>query len=140
MIIQEHYSFHRNPKVADIFYRAGLVERYGSGVERIITAFRDAGMPVPAFASTSLGFTLTMRMDTLSASYLQKMELSERQILAVERIKAEGSITSGVYQSLTGVSAPTAFRDLKGLVDRGILEQVGTSRRNTRYILRERPR
>ena len=33
------------------------------------------------------GFTLTMRMDTLSASYLQKMELSDRQILAVERIK-----------------------------------------------------
>jgi len=137
MIVQEHYSYHRNPKVADIFYRAGLVERYGSGIERIITAFRDAGMPVPTFASTPLGFTLTMRMDTLSANYLQKMELSDRQILAVERTKAEGSITRSAYQSLTGVSAATALRDLKALVDLGILEQVSPSKKKTRYVLRK---
>jgi ATP-dependent DNA helicase RecG len=139
MILKEHYSYHRNPKVADIFYRAGLVERYGSGIERIITAFRSAGMPVPTFVSSPLGFTLTMRMDMLNESSLRKMELNERQILAVERVKVEGSITSGAYQSLTGVSAATAFRDLKALVDRGILEQVSPSRRNTRYVLRERP-
>lgn len=29
-------------KIAGVFYRAGLVERYGSGIERIIRAFRDA--------------------------------------------------------------------------------------------------
>ncbi|WP_243668307.1 hypothetical protein [Methanoculleus chikugoensis] len=76
----------------------------------------------------------------LNESSLRKMELNERQILAVERVKVEGgSITSGAYQSLTGVSAATAFRDLKALVDRGILEQVSPSRRNTRYVLRERP-
>jgi ATP-dependent DNA helicase RecG len=78
-------------------------------------------------------------MDMLNESSLRKMELNERQILAVERVKVEGSITSGAYQSLTGVSAATAFRDLKALVDRGILEQVSPSRRNTRYVLRERP-
>jgi len=139
MILKEHYSYHRNPKVADIFYRAGLVERYGSGIERIITALRSAGMPVPTFVSSPLGFTLTMRMDMLNESSLRKMELNERQILAVERVKVEGSITSGAYQSLAGVSAATAFRDLKALVDRGILEQVSPSRRNTRYVLRERP-
>ncbi|WP_243668389.1 hypothetical protein [Methanoculleus chikugoensis] len=33
MILKEHYSYHRNPKVAEIFYRAGFVERYGSGIE-----------------------------------------------------------------------------------------------------------
>ena len=137
MIVQEHYSYHRNPKVADIFYRAGLVERYGSGIERIITAFRDAGMPVPTFASTPLGFTLTMRMDTLSVNYLQRMELSDRQILAVERTKVEGSITRSAYQSLTGVSAATALRDLKALVDLGILEQVSPSKKKTRYVLRK---
>ena len=94
--------------------------------------------PAPSLSSTPLGFTLTMRMDTLSESSLQKMGLNERQILAVERIKVEGSITSGIYQSLTGVSAATAFRDLKALVDLGVLEQVGPSRRETRYILRRK--
>ena len=92
-------------------------------------------MPVPAFVSTPLGFTLTMRMDTLSASYLRKMELSDRQILAVERIKIEGSITRSVYQSLTGVSEATALRDLRAQVDRGILEQEGTSKMQPQYVL-----
>jgi len=139
MIIREHYSHHRNPKIADIFYRAGLIERYGSGIERIITAFRDASMPAPTFASTPLGFTLTMRMDTLNENYLREMELNDRQIRAVERIKIEGSITSGAYQALTGVSAATALRDLRALVDLGILEQVSPSKKKARYILRERP-
>lgn len=112
MIIREHYSHHRNPKIADIFYRAGLIERYGSGIERIITAFRDASMPAPTFASTPLGFTLTMRMDTLNENYLREMELNDRQIRAVERIKIEGSITSGVYQVLSIRSPHTGAKNL----------------------------
>ena len=136
MIVKEHYSYHRNPKVADIFYRAGLVERYGSGIERIMTAFRDAGMPVPAFASTPLGFTLTMRMDMLNESSLREMKLNERQILAINHLKTEGGITSSVYQSLTGVSATTALKDLKALVEIGILERVSLSKKKTRYVLR----
>ena len=112
MIIWEHYSHHRNPKIADIFYRAGLIERYGSGIERIITAFRDASMPAPTFASTPLGFTLTMRMDTLNENYLREMELNDRQIRAVERIKIEGSITSGVYQVLSIRSPHTGAKNL----------------------------
>ena len=137
MILKEHYSYHRNPKVADIFYRAGLVERYGSGVERIITAFRDAGMPAPAFASTPLGFTLTMRKDLLSEGVIREMGLNERQILAVNHLKTQGSITNSGYQSLTGVSATTALKELKALVDLGILERKAPSRKKTQYVLRE---
>jgi len=120
-------------------YRPGLVERYGSGIERIMTAFHSAGMPIPTFSSTPLGFTLTMRMDMLNESSLREMQLNERQILAVERIKNEGSITSGDDQSLTGISATTAFRDLKALVDLGILESEGPSKKKTRYVLRKGP-
>jgi len=137
MIVQEHYSYHRNPKVADVFYRARLVERYGSGIERIITAFHDAGMPVPTFASTPLGFTLTMRMDTLTESVLQEMGLNERQVLAVNHLKTQGSITNSGYQSLTGVAATTALKELKALVDLGILERRAPSRKKTQYVLRE---
>jgi len=136
MIVKEHYTYHRNPKIADIFYRAGLIERYGSGIERIFADLREAGMPAPSLSSTPLGFTLTMRMDALSENSLQKMGLNERQILAMERIKAEGGITRSAYQSLTGISATTASRDLKALVDLGVLEQVGPSKRKTRYVLR----
>jgi len=137
MIVREHYTYHR--KIADIFYRAGLIERYGSGVERIIAAFFDADMPAPTFSSMPLGFILTMRKDTLNESSLREMGLNERQILAVKWIKEKGSITSGEYRSLTGVSGATAYRDLKALVDPGILEMEGASRKETRYIIHKTP-
>ena len=79
-----------------------------------------------------------MRMDTLSEISLQEMGLNERQILAMERIKVEGSITRNAYQSLTDVSTTTALRDLKALIDLGILEQVDPSKKKTRYILRRK--
>ena len=139
MIVREHYTYHRNPKIADIFCRAGLIERYGSGVERIIAAFFDADMPAPTFSSMPLGFILTMRKDTLNESSLREMGLNERQILAVKWIKEKGSITSGEYRSLTGVSGATAYRDLKALVDPGILEMEGASRKETRYIIHKTP-
>jgi len=71
-------------------------------------------MSVPTFASSPLGFTLTMRMDMLNGSSLREMGLNERQILAVERAKVEGSITSSAYQVLTGVSAATALKGSQG--------------------------
>ena len=139
MLVKEHYTYHRNPKVADIFYRAGLIERYGSGVERIIAAFCDAGMPPPEFSSMPLGFILTMRKDMLNESSLREMGLNDRQVLAVKWIKEKGSITSSECRTLTGVSVATALRDLRALVDSGILEKGGASKKKTQYILQKRP-
>jgi len=39
MLKTEHYSFLRNPLIAKIFYLAGFVERYGSGIGRIVSVF-----------------------------------------------------------------------------------------------------
>ncbi|MFY9195417.1 MAG: transcriptional regulator, partial [Methanoculleus sp.] len=88
------------------------------------------------FSSMPLGFILTMRKDMLDESSLCEMGLNDRQVLAVKWIKEKGSITSGEYRSLTGISATMALKDLKALINLGILERVGASKRETRYVLR----
>jgi len=110
-------------------YRPGLVERYGSGIERFITPLRSAGMLAPDFSSTPFGFTLTMREDLLTGSVLREMGLNERQVLAVNHLKTQGSITNSGYRSLTGVAATTALKEFKALVDLGILERRAPSRK-----------
>jgi len=135
MILREHYSYLRNPRIADIFYRAGLVERYGSGIERIIRAFRDAGTPAPTFSSTPLGFTIDMHTDALTDGALQEMGIGERQIAAVRYLKEHGTITNSQYQDLTGVSATTALKELKALAELGILERRSPSKKKTHYVL-----
>ncbi|WP_067048869.1 ATP-binding protein [Methanofollis ethanolicus] len=137
MILREHSSYLRNPMVADIFYRAGLVERYGSGIERIIRAFGDAGAPIPTFSSTPLGFTIDMHTDTLTDDALLEMGLGERQIAAVHYLKEHGTITNSQYQDLSGVSATTALKELKALAEVGILERRSPSKKKTHYVLKQ---
>jgi Fic family protein len=68
-------------------------------------------------------------------------ELNERQLKALNRMFEEepggfaGGMTNKKYASLTKVSAATAQRDLKGLVEAGCLKFVGSGR-GARYELK----
>lgn len=53
-----------NKKVAEVFKEAGLIEKYGSGIGRILKAFRDYGLPTPKFEEVSGGFMVTVYKKT----------------------------------------------------------------------------
>ena len=52
-------------------------------------------------------------------------------------VKKAGKITNSGYQELVGVARKTAARDLDRLVEKGVLERVGT-KRGAHYVLAER--
>ncbi len=52
----EHSSKPRNKLIAQIFYDMRLIERYGSGISRILDACREASLPNPLFENFSGGF------------------------------------------------------------------------------------
>jgi ATP-dependent DNA helicase RecG len=56
----EIYNSVRNRKLADMFKEVGLVEKYGSGIRRIVQSFKEYGLPVPRFQEISNGFMVTM--------------------------------------------------------------------------------
>ena len=47
-LLGEHSSRPFNPSVANAFFRAGAIEAWGRGVQRILDACREAGAPAPA--------------------------------------------------------------------------------------------
>lgn len=47
--LTEHTSKPRNPLLAEIFYRRGLIERWGRGTQRIVELCVEAGHPEPEF-------------------------------------------------------------------------------------------
>lgn len=55
----DYVSNVRNKKIAEIFKSVGLVERYGSGIRRILDGFREYGLPDPVFEELSGGFRVT---------------------------------------------------------------------------------
>jgi uncharacterized membrane protein len=60
--------------------------------------------------------------------------LNERQLRAVEYVKAHGRITNAEYRDLFGISNYTAWRELKELTDMQILTQMGAGR-DVYYVL-----
>lgn len=64
-------------------------------------------------------------------------KLNERQMQMLNKlmIDFEGKLTTGRWAKLTGCSTDTALRDIKELVDLGVLIKAGESRRGANYLL-----
>ena len=65
------------------------------------------------------------------------MILNERQRLVLNKLLDgfEGKLKTSKWAKMTKSSADTALRDIKDLVDKGILRQSGEGGRSTNYVL-----
>jgi ATP-dependent DNA helicase RecG len=54
-----HASVPFNPGVANVFFRSGMIEAWGRGIERIMAACREAGTPEPEVEFDPTGLWLT---------------------------------------------------------------------------------
>lgn len=69
-LMGKHDSKPFNPDIANTFFRAGYIESWGRGIEKIITACRDYGCPKPEweFDGTGLRMTLWFKKNTVTYS------------------------------------------------------------------------
>lgn len=132
---KEHGSIPRNKLLAYSFYYAGLIEKWGSGTERIVELCNAHGLPEPDFKEESGGLSLYFFKDIYRKEHLVKAGLSERQIEAVLYVKEHGKITNREYQKINEISRQTASRDLKEMVDLNILLKHGKTGRDVHYTL-----
>jgi ATP-dependent DNA helicase RecG len=121
--------------LAEVLYDIELIERWGSGIEKIQKHCIDAGLPEPTFEEYQ-GFQVVFKKDVYDEEYLRSLNLNERQIKAVMYVKEKGQITNKEYQEVCSTSNRTASRDLVNLVSLGLLEQIGITGKGTVYILR----
>ena len=54
----KHTSQPRNPKMAEAFYRAGFIEAWGRGIEKIVNGFKADGLTPPTFSVEQGGVTV----------------------------------------------------------------------------------
>jgi len=130
-----HPSVARNPLIVHIFYLAGLIEEYGSGIGRIMDSLKEANLPEPEFKEEFAGFSLYMRKDYYTEERLKEMGLNERQIKAVIYVKEKGKITNKEYQEITKISRQMATIELTNIVDRGVFIKIGKAGKGVAYQL-----
>ena len=121
----------RNPKLAAVFYRLKLIEAYGTGIPKMMKAYKDCGCK-PQLVVTSNAFKVILPNRNTQKAVISESVTPEERIIAY--ISEHGSITRPEVQSLLQVSQATANRLLKRMLSQGSLRQEGAGR-GTRYLI-----
>lgn len=62
-LFSEHYSHARNRNIANAFYRAGFIEAWGRGIEKICNGLKSASLQPPKFEQREGGVAVTVMRD-----------------------------------------------------------------------------
>jgi len=76
---REHPSRPRNPLIADVFYRRGLIERWGRGTQKIVELCVAAGHPEPEFGEQAGAVWVRFLPAGYIAPHRVAHDLTERQ-------------------------------------------------------------
>jgi ATP-dependent DNA helicase RecG len=134
---RDHNSLLRNPIIADVLYRRGLVEKWGRGTQKIVELCVAAGHPEPEFIST--GQNVGVRF--LPSGYVAPMKVStelaeeQRRILEVLAVKPSMSlreISEHLKETIPDRSVRYHLIILKQL---GLIEYLGKGRGASEEII-----
>jgi ATP-dependent DNA helicase RecG len=124
---REHTSRPRNPLLAEVFYRRGLIERWGRGTQKIVELCQAAGHPEPEFEERAGEVVVRFLPSGYIAPHRVSHDLTSRQ-REVLQILADGRKYKfrEVYEGLENRPAERTLRDdMKMLRDLGLIECSG---------------
>ena len=122
----------RNPKLAAVFYRLGLVESYGTGIRKILRLYEESGME-PVFKAAEGAFMVEMRnrnemagenfVPAVAPDKPRKTLADETEEMVYEFVKKKGEATRKEIEEEFGFGATKAYKILKRLSESGRIAQ-----------------
>ncbi len=138
-----HASYPRNKNLAFVFYKAGFIESWGRGWQKICDGFKAAGLPKPTIESKQGGVLVTFQRNNVNlinsnSTEVQDVavnvaeELTERQRSIVEMIKNNVAVNVAVntryLSEKLNVNRKTIQRDIACLQERKLIQWVGADK------------
>ena len=132
-----------NPDIANTFFRAGEIEAWGRGIDRIITACKNDGFSTPEFRYDASGIWTTFKFeyperattqydqDTTQKTIQKAIQkaiqnLSEQQEAILSFLKEHPKATrKEISESLPNITEDGVKYNLSRLQELGLLERVG---------------
>ena len=111
----------RNRVVARVFHELGLVEQWGSGIQRMFAACRSAGLPAPRLEELGNRFRVSLYSMPEGPPEVDEVDQAILEALA----SGEGLSTSAVANVIELTPRATRTRLVK-LIERGLVREVGT--------------
>jgi predicted HTH transcriptional regulator len=132
--IRQGVSKLRNRVIGRVFRELGLIEQWGSGIQRMTAACRELGLDEPRLEEVGTHFRVTI---PLIATGAKAMDEVETKIL--DYLKRAGPLPTSRIASFLGLSTRATRTRLNVLVGKGVIVPLGKSARDPRrkYALAE---
>ena len=135
-LFQTHESFPRNPLIADVCYKAGYIDSWGRGVEKISEACKSAGLPNPIIEERFDGVAVELLREELSESYsFKSSEKSSEKITNI--LKKNPRTSAKVIADEIGISSRAVEKHLAQLKLEGRIKRVGSPRNGSWQVIIE---
>jgi len=123
----------RNELICHLLNDMGYMEGFGTGISRMKVQMREHGLSDPILEVEKQFFKVTfhgpkediLKLVKPKRTDLRKEGLNDRQIKALAYIFDKDMISHKEYCKLFDVNNFTAFKELKELVDKGLVKQHG---------------
>ena len=126
-----HLSRPRNELLADVFFKAGMIEAWGRGTVKIVDECKKAGLPEPEFKEEFGGLSVFFRKrkseKKVGDRVGEKLSLNQQKI--IEHIKKKPSISARELSSLIGISQRKIEENIAKLKSMSILERIGSAKK-----------
>ena len=131
LLSNNYKSTPRNKKIAEFFKNLGLIEKYGSGIGRIVDYFKSEGLPAPEFKNISDGFQVTVFASSMKNNSEKSREKSREKGRVKSRekiikvIESDVFITQNEIAEQVGLSVKGVEKHIQKLKAKGLLERIG---------------
>lgn len=111
----------RNRVIGRVFHALGLIEQWGSGIQRMTAACRDAGLASPVFEEIATRFRVTIATARVGRPVLDETD----QAILARLAGGKGRLTSEIAAAI-GLTPRATRTRLARLVGRGLVREIGT--------------
>lgn len=136
----DHRSLPHNKLIANVFYKAGFIEHWGRGFDKVKSAFAAADIPFPKIENEFWGVSVVIQRKAeqerpdIDMPDIVDFDITDRQRKILELIEKKPSITAAELAKILKVNSRTIQRDFAKLLEKGILIREGSDKSGGRNI------
>lgn len=137
-----HKSVQRNPHLAKVFYDLNLMEKEGSGYDKIYESLLSSGKPLPEPMEEYDRVKVTVRKQIVNRHIIQFIEkvnqefqLRSKELISLGLIAQHTSLTAIEFGNILGLEAKEAIRIWLGrLLDLQLVKSKGRTKGTSYYV------
>ncbi len=125
-------SSSRNPNLANIFYRFGYVESFGTGIRRIMDSYAEYDKE-PIFEATENTFSIMLpnmnHVEISNKVSIVSPSLSQEDLI-VNYLKEYNRINRNETEKLLNISKTRAYQIINEMLEKNIIKKESTGKNN----------